>query len=430
MTDLEDRPRCRGSRDLSRRALDRARFEQGEGASPTLSALRAYREHRAAGRRTSTVLKAPGAAGQRRLRCVRRRSCASPSSRHPEALGPPPLSLRSAVRGNFGVREPVDARGRSTTPPSSTSCRTTGRLASSSAASPDSKSSRWSCARRSWRPPATRRLGDDGEAVQAPLALFRMDFAARVRTPDGGERQVLIEIQKTNAPTVVERFRAYLGQQLCSPANVIEHPSGRREAAPIVTIYLLGYDLGLSDEAVLDVCPRATARRTGAEIDTGHPFIAGIHHRSHIVQISRLRGRRRDELQRVLSIFDQGEARIERGGAQVLTIDESAYPPEYGFVLRQLQRAASESDVRRFMEGEDQLLPIRSRGVGRRTTSGGRRSASGPRRSDAEQALSRSHPAASRSRAGAGRHRRSVVPGRGRRVRRVLAASDDGKGAA
>ncbi|MDE0385824.1 MAG: type II toxin-antitoxin system VapC family toxin [Defluviicoccus sp.] len=34
---------------------------------------------------------------------------------------------------------------------------------------------------------------DDGEAVQAPLALFRMDFAARVRTHDGGERQVLIE---------------------------------------------------------------------------------------------------------------------------------------------------------------------------------------------------------------------------------------------
>ena len=60
-----------------------------------------------------------------------------------------------------------------------------------------------------------------------------MDFAARVRTPDGGERQVLIEIQKTNAPTVVERFRAYLGQQLCSPANIIEHPSGRREAAPV-----------------------------------------------------------------------------------------------------------------------------------------------------------------------------------------------------
>ena len=194
------------------------------------------------------------------------------------------------------------------------------------------------------------------EAAPPPLALFRMDFAARVRTPDGGERQVLIEIQKTNAPTVVERFRAYLGRQMCDPANVTAHPSGRREAVPIVTIYLLGYDLGISDEAVLDVCPRVTARRTGDAIDAGHPFIAGIHHRSHVVQIPRLRGRRRDDLERVLSIFDQGEARIERGGAQVLTIDESAYPREYAFVLRQLQRAAAEAEVRRFMEGEDQLL--------------------------------------------------------------------------
>ena len=197
---------------------------------------------------------------------------------------------------------------------------------------------------------------EGAETAQPPLALFRMDFAARVRTADGGERQVLIEIQKTNAPTVVERFRTYLGRQMCDPANVIAHPSGRREAAPIVTIYLLGYDLGISDEAVLDVCPRVTARRTGAGVDAGHPFIAGIHHRSHVVQIPRLRGRRRDDLERVLSIFDQGEARIERGGAQVLTIDESAYPREYAFVLRQLHRAAAEAEVRRFMEGEDQLL--------------------------------------------------------------------------
>ena len=275
-----------------------------------------------------------------------------------------------------------------------------------------------------------------GEAAQPPLALFRMDFAARVRTADGGERQVLIEIQKTNAPTVVERFRAYLGQQLCSPANVIEHPSGRREAVPIVTIYLLGYDLGLSDEAVLDVCPRVTERRTGAEIDAGHPFIAGIHHRSHIVQIPRLRGRRRDDLERVLSIFDQGDARVESGGAQVLTIDESAYPREYGFVLRQLQRAASESDVRRFMEGEDQLLRD-SISWGRqadyqrqRADREGQRADREGQRADREgQALSRSI----RQLHGLGQAPDAIAAALSidrDEVRRVLAASNDGEGTA
>ena len=280
---------------------------------------------------------------------------------------------------------------------------------------------------------------DDGQAVQPPLALFRMDFAARVRIAGGGERQVLIEIQKTNAPTVVERFRAYLGQQLCSPANVVEHPSGRREALPIVTIYLLGYDLGVSEEAVLDVCPRVTARRTGAEIDAGHPFIAGIHHRSHIVQIPRLRGRRRDDLERVLSIFDQGDARIDRGGAQVLTVDETAYPREYGFVLRQLQRAASESDVRRFMEGEDQLLRD-SISWGRQTDYERRRAEreraekereraekerEGRRADRAEKALSRSI----RHLRGLGQAPDAIAAALSidvDEVRRVLAAADDG----
>ena len=189
---------------------------------------------------------------------------------------------------------------------------------------------------------ATRWRGADVD--QPPVALFRMNFTARVRTAGGGERHVAIEIQKTNAPTSVERFRVWLGGQPRGAANV-EHPSGRHPSSPVVTIYLLGYDLEIADEPVLDVFPRVTARRTGAEIDADHPFIAGIDHRSHIVQIPLLRGRRRDDLERVLSIFDQGEARIEHAPALMLTIDRSAYPAAYDFVPRRLHRAASETEV-------------------------------------------------------------------------------------
>ena len=198
----------------------------------------------------------------------------------------------------------------------------------------------------------------DAPAHDLPLTLLRMDFAARVQTEDGAERQVLIEIQKASAPTVIERFRRYLGQQIGSGDNILTHPSGRTEAVPIVTIYFLGYDLDdLSDEAVIDVCPRVSERRTGRELQASHPLVEGIHHRSHIIQIPRLASRRRDELERLLAIFDQGLVKGNgRGDAHVLTIEEGEYPAEYAFVLRQLREAMAEEEVRRNMEGEDLLL--------------------------------------------------------------------------
>ena len=197
----------------------------------------------------------------------------------------------------------------------------------------------------------------DAPEYNLPLTLLRMDFAARVQTADGSERQVLIEIQKAKAPTVLERFRLYLGQQISSRDNLVTHASGRTEAVPIVTIYFLGYDLGLSDEAVIDVCPQVTERRTGRELRARHPLVEGIHHRSHIIQIPRLASRRRDELERLLAIFDQGLVKGNgRGDTHVLSIAETDYPAECGFVLRQLREAMAEEEVLRNMRGEDMLL--------------------------------------------------------------------------
>ncbi len=204
---------------------------------------------------------------------------------------------------------------------------------------------------------ALRRTPEDPEH-DLPLTLLRMTFAARVQTRDGSEQQVLIEILKANAQTVIERFRGYLAQRIASGDTILTLPSGRAEAAPIVTIYFLGYAPdGLSDEAVIDVCPRVTERRTGRELAASHPLVEGIHHRSHIIQIPRLASRRRDDLERVLAIFDQGLVKGNgRGDAHVLTIEEGEYPAECAFVLRQLREAMAEEDVRRDMEGEDLLF--------------------------------------------------------------------------
>ena len=190
-----------------------------------------------------------------------------------------------------------------------------------------------------------------------------MDFAARVRTAQGGLRQVLIEIQKAPAPTVVQRFRRYLGQQLVRFNGAMEDfpddggvENSDAAAVPVITIYFLGYDLGLSDEVVVDVRPQVTERRTGRVIDGRHSFVEGLHHRSHIVQIPRLTGRRRDDLERFLAVFDQALAVRNGVGRHLLSIDESDYPAAYESVLRQLRKAAAEDGVRRGMEAEDELL--------------------------------------------------------------------------
>ena len=54
-----------------------------------------------------------------------------------------------------------------------------------------------------------------------------------------------------------------------------------------------------------------------------------------------------DELSRFLTIFDQGRAVAGRDN-HVLGIEEGGYPARWGFVLRQLQRAMAEEEVRRY----------------------------------------------------------------------------------
>ena len=73
--------------------------------------------------------------------------------------------------------------------------------------------------------------------------------------------------------------------------------------------------------------------------------------------VPRLASRRRDELERLLAIFDQGLVKGNgRGDAHVLTIEEGEYPVECAFVLRQLRQAMADEEVRRYMEGEDLLF--------------------------------------------------------------------------
>ena len=193
------------------------------------------------------------------------------------------------------------------------------------------------------------------------LTVYRMDFAARVRNATGEERQVLIELQKAKYPTDILRFRRYLGAQYRDPDNTrsVEMKAGQpktrwvRQGIPLLTIYFLGHALEHSDAPVIRVRRECTDLASGKPLEKKETFIESLTHDSYIIQIPKLHGQRRSDLEEMLQLFDQGRI---HGDRHLLTVDEREIPERYRPLLRRLQQAVAEPEIADAMELEDEIL--------------------------------------------------------------------------
>ena len=193
-------------------------------------------------------------------------------------------------------------------------------------------------------------IGRDG------LSIFRIDFGATIREADGSQHLVLIELQKTWVETETLRIRQYLGAQYANTANMI--PNSREGyAIPMVTVYLLGHQIGDIEEPVLYV-RRNSYDYNDREVTKGlpNPFIDSLTHDSIIVQIPLLHGQINNRLDKVLSIFDQSHQAA--GTKQMLNIDETTYDgdDEMQIIVSRLLAAASDAQMRHNMNVEDEYF--------------------------------------------------------------------------
>ena len=186
-----------------------------------------------------------------------------------------------------------------------------------------------------------------------PVSMFRIDFAANVRQPDGAVQLTLIELQKSWVPSEVLRFRQYLGVQYESERNMTAEGYG----LPMVAVYLLGHMVGDIEEPVLYV-HNDPCDYDGNVVTKGmpDPFVSSLTHESIIVQIPRLHGRINNRLDEVLSVFDQSQANADTN-EHTLLINEDRYAEEdteMQRILRRLLMAAVSSDIRQDMNVEDE----------------------------------------------------------------------------
>lgn len=193
--------------------------------------------------------------------------------------------------------------------------------------------------------------------VRDNISMFRIDFGAHVKEPDGTIRLVLIELRKTWLETETLRFCQYLGAQYSNPENVPGENNNDGYAIPMVASYLLGHRVDDINVPVLYVKHKAYDYDGNVVTDgIPDPFVESLIHDSIIVQIPLLHGQVNNRLEKVLSVFDQSQK--NGSDRHVLNVNDTPFDDDddMQYLLRRLLMAAANAQLRQEMNVEDEYF--------------------------------------------------------------------------
>ena len=190
------------------------------------------------------------------------------------------------------------------------------------------------------------------------LSVFRLDFSAIIREADGSEQVILIELQKSNVNPQIMRFRKYLGKQYMNELlfRWVEPRVGRKykRGLPILPIYILGGAMAeFSDVPVLDIDYQIRDRYAGKVLESSNHFIESLFHRGIIINLPALNDKRRDDLEKLLSIFDYQNTRKNK---HVMHVKETDFPDRFHVIMRRLNAAIKEAELQSEINQEDEVL--------------------------------------------------------------------------
>jgi hypothetical protein len=186
-------------------------------------------------------------------------------------------------------------------------------------------------------------------------AIFRLDFVATIKTNSGENLKVLIEIQKSWRYADIMRFRNYLGQQY-GKSEIVSTPLGNREVPlPIVTIYLLGFELHIA-AAALRIGKTYYDLQREQVVAEKDEFAELLTHECYIIQIPRLNGRFQEKLDRLLTVFEQKN--IVDSNRFIKEYDYPVEDEEIDLMIKLLHNASSNPETRKNMEAEQEAYRV------------------------------------------------------------------------
>jgi hypothetical protein len=196
----------------------------------------------------------------------------------------------------------------------------------------------------------------DSEIIN--LSLIRLDFSAIIQDADGREKLILIELQKSNVNPQIMRFRKYVGKQYTNEQlyRWVKSRGGGmyKKGIPILPIFILGGTVGeFMDVPVLDVDYQLRDRYRGEVLVSGNHFIESLFHKGIIINLRALYNKRRDELEKLLSIFNFQNTPKNK---HIMNVKQTDFSDRFQPILRRLQAAIAEVELQNKMDQEDDVL--------------------------------------------------------------------------
>jgi len=190
------------------------------------------------------------------------------------------------------------------------------------------------------------------EDEERRFTLYRLDFKAVIEDETGRRETVLIELQKSKLPTNVLRFRSYLGlaytqkTRIKQPETQVEQDS----ALPIISIYILGYNVEDIPYVAVSVNRRVIDMSNKEELNLQSDFIDLLTHKTCILQVRRLPKQRRSRIERFLTLFNQAWVMEQK-----YILDLQEVPEGFEDIAEYLQRPLQEEDIRAKLRAEEEV---------------------------------------------------------------------------
>jgi hypothetical protein len=143
------------------------------------------------------------------------------------------------------------------------------------------------------------------------LKIMRLDFVATIRTRSGETKRLLIEIQRSNNPSDLLRFRGYIGEQYQQNEQITINDRMDEQAMPIVVIYMLGFNLSGIDTIAMKVSRTYVDLLNPSATFSKNPYIECLSHDCYYIQVARINAEtyadwdKCSELLQMLSLFEQ-----------------------------------------------------------------------------------------------------------------------------